>query len=339
MAVRLADGFFMPGSGRVTLLGRLVIAAATAACCGCGQTDLPASGSGGAGGLDGGAGVAGALGTSCPVVEEPVLVAKTTTTSYIDTAAQYLALDETHVNFSEPAHGTVSRVPRCGGEVQTLVKGQDTPLQIAVDVEDVHWVNGGSTPTSGQLLRLAKGGGTAVVVANGLRQPWGLAMDDVALYADTHQGILRYLKASPSPGVKVAAAAAYPGIAVDETHVYWPTARAPKQGGDAVLLAAASGTAWCVAVDGESLFWTEYTHAVWRVPKAGGPKVQILPDGPWRCIAVDAQHVYAASDIGVSRVAKDGTDQKVFQPGGVGIAVDDEDVFWANDEGIWRVSK
>ncbi len=302
-------------------------------------------GAGGAGGADGsiwadagGAGGAPAAAGSCPAATEPVLIAATPTATYTEPGAAFVAVDGPWVNFTESAHGKVSRVARCGGTVEVLASNRVEPLQIVADADDVYWADTGSLPSNGQLLRMSKTGGTVDVMADALRHPWGVAVDASTVYVSVDNGIWAYPKTNPGAAVELTSSNGSANIALDSSHVYWPVGRVPKAGGPSTQLAT-PGRAWCVAVDADSVYWTEYGGPVSRVSTSGGAVTAILPDEQWRCLTVDEQYVYAASDIGVVRALKDGSGAVTFSPGGEGIVADDQDVFYANKQGVWRLSK
>lgn len=52
-----------------------------------------------------------------------------------------IALDATHVYFTDATRGRVLRVPRAGGPAETLVSGQDAPTSVAVDAQYLYWAN------------------------------------------------------------------------------------------------------------------------------------------------------------------------------------------------------
>jgi hypothetical protein len=102
--------------------------------------------------------------------------------------AQGVAVDDTSVYWTNAALGTVSRIAKTGGAVQTIADQQDTPVEIIVDGDFVYWTN---TPDLGlgSVMRAPKTGGAAVELASGggtmasaHRGPWALAVDDVAVY-------------------------------------------------------------------------------------------------------------------------------------------------------------
>jgi hypothetical protein len=102
--------------------------------------------------------------------------------------AQGVAIDETSVYWTDVALGTVSRIAKAGGAIETIADHQDTPVQIIVDGDFVYWTN---TPDLGlgSVMRAPKNGGPAVELATGggnmasqHRGPWAIAVDNTAVY-------------------------------------------------------------------------------------------------------------------------------------------------------------
>jgi hypothetical protein len=88
-----------------------------------------------------------------------VAIDKTSRTMVVlarDLAAQggraAIDVDATHVYFTQPKAGIVGRVPRAGGDVETIARGQSQPAGIVVDDTWVFWTNAGD----GTVLRAAK---------------------------------------------------------------------------------------------------------------------------------------------------------------------------------------
>jgi sugar lactone lactonase YvrE len=91
-----------------------------------------------------------------------------------------LALDATHVYFSCEGDGSVRRVPKAGGASQTLAIQQVNHDNIALDDEFVYWASWG---TGTPLRRVRKDGSSPPqTLLAGLRSPSGITVDDQRVY-------------------------------------------------------------------------------------------------------------------------------------------------------------
>ena len=129
------------------------------------------------------------------------------------------------------AGGEVMSVPEAGGTPTIIATNQDFPWAIAVDDSNVYWTNydngygpsaGGST-TSGTVMKVPLTGGTPVTLAQGLQNPWGIALDATNVYFSNAGG--GTIKSVPIAGGNVTVLASGllqpEGIAVQNGVVYW----------------------------------------------------------------------------------------------------------------------
>jgi hypothetical protein len=89
-----------------------------------------------------------------------------------------IALDDTHVYWSEWGSGLVARVPKGGGTKATVARGQDGIRAIALDATRIFWTH----PKTGEIRSTPKAGGEIVVHATGQKHPYSLAVDERAIY-------------------------------------------------------------------------------------------------------------------------------------------------------------
>jgi hypothetical protein len=69
----------------------------------------------------------------------------------------YLAVDATHVYWTNYQGGTVARVPVAGGQVEELVQGENEPWGLADDATAIYWTEHfGPDTGAGKVKRLAK---------------------------------------------------------------------------------------------------------------------------------------------------------------------------------------
>jgi len=241
-------------------------------------------------GTGGGAGGAGdAPGRSLTLVTGP------------EQSAWDIAVDATHVYWTDRAARAVMRIPKEGGTPETLAWPQEDLGRIAVDSNFVYWTN---TLPSGDVMKVAIGGGTPVPIATGQLRPVGIAVDATNVYwtnaGGSTLGVGSVMKASLATGISSTVAAnqeAAHAIAIDATSIYWSKGPFETGGGEVMTMPIAGGTlvqlarlpfddgvmssmiGGSIAVDGESVYFTHGTAPVetglprWRlkkVPRAGG---------------------------------------------------------------------
>jgi hypothetical protein len=152
---------------------------------------------------------------------------------------------------------------------------------IAVDDQNVYWFAYGQA--SATILRVARSGGT----------PAPLVADDAA---------------TSSTGS---------GLATDGVHVYWGTIggdgasiRAASVDGGSVVTLAPAGDPYCVAVDDESVYWTDgASFSVMKVPKTGGAPVTLASSAGYEIplsLVIDSTSAYWIGQSGVLKISKDG---------------------------------
>ena len=190
----------------------------------------------------------------------------------------------------------------------TLASGQSSPMSIAIDANNVYWLNAGGT---GSLVKVAIGGGSATVLATG-SGPSGsaallsglLAVGATDAYWRDATNIERTALDGSSSTVLVQYAAPL-GIAADSTNVYWTGGSAngvyqapTSTGSPTVTLASNQAAPDGITVAG-NVYWANggYTMTggggILSVPIDGGTTTTLASDnaGPL-AVLVDTKNVY-----------------------------------------------
>ena len=264
--------------------------------------------------------------------------------------AEYVAVDDTSVYWTDLSAGTVMKAPLSGGTPVTLATGQSNPAPIAVNAGGVYWSSYGDD----RLMLSPAGGGMPIFV---LSAPVDrLTVDRSNVYwTDNFQGTVMKVAVGSSSSYTLASGQGSPdGLAVDASNVYWAdydtgtVSKVPIGGGAPVVLVPAQGGVGLrrVAVDAASVYWTDGgVRAVLKVPVGGGAPLVLAAgrDDSMFDIAVDATDVYWSEKGGVMRVARDGGSPEVVvtgQPVVLGIALDRDYVYWTSgSSGVLRVPK
>jgi hypothetical protein len=227
-----------------------------------------------------------------------------------------IALDSTNVYWAGfGASGPIAKIPKNGGASTTLANTSTAgATSVAIDAVNVYWASTGL-----QKVRIDGDGGAVTVDQNAAYTPSKIALNSGAIYftAITHPGNGgQLLQVGVDGGASVALASdptkTFINIATDATSVYWVTQvpstgigdvlKVALDGGAPVTLASGQDHPWGIAVDAVNVYWTG--NGVMKAPLSGGPPVALDSTPGGSGIAVDANYVYWASPVGTGTVMK-----------------------------------
>lgn len=193
------------------------------------------------------------------------------------------------------------------------------PYQVAVDHKDVYWVNSGTQiRPQGSVMRIARHGGQAQVLADKLDSPQGMVVDDEAVY---------WLDTGSFAGTG-------------------QLKRVSKAGGEPVVLASGLEFAVSLVADDQFLY-VEDGLRVFRIAKQGGTPEVLFDSGNFFLsiatgLAIDDQHLYfeysqVPGSFSIYSITKTGGDMTALAtinaliPPSTFIAVDDSFLYWTDE--------
>jgi hypothetical protein len=226
--------------------------------------------------------------------------------------------------------GSVMKAPIAGGAWTELATGpiaeRSDPGQrgLALDADNVYWVNAATGESDGQVLKVSKNGGKVSVLADKEFHPVAIAVDSLNVYYTTFGWgfqdnpiaagrVLKVPVTGGTPTVLASGQSSPSALALDSNNVYWANLfgnsimKAALNGGAPVVLATALGTTADLAVDSENVYWLQdfvNDDTIMRAPLAGGDAVALSSSAPGNLvpfsIALDCNHVYwTAATLGV----------------------------------------
>lgn len=229
-----------------------------------------------------------------------------------------LALDDSHVYWAT-AGGTIERISKAGGAIETITETQDSPGTLVVDTTHVFWID----DATGAVMRQkknGKGNPKLLSVGTGAR---GLAQDDASIYFSRKikKGDIRVVQKMGGGNVTLAEGQPSPTeLAVRGEYLFWSGFAAAEEGDDdgeggsgadsdlpggyvrrlprlgrgtATTLATGEGEISDLAVIGETAIWVDRTNQQIR---ASGPAdlspVTLVADQNVRSLATDGVAIY-----------------------------------------------
>lgn len=146
-------------------------------------------------------------------------VSQITVLANTDSAPVGLAVDETHVYWTDSVPGVIAKTPIEGGPITTLVARGDKTTGLAVDATHAYWSEWGS----GRIGKVLKNGGGIAILATEQRGARSIAVDDDRVYwVHPPSSTIRSIGKNGGAIVTHATGQKHPyALAVDATSIYW----------------------------------------------------------------------------------------------------------------------
>ncbi len=264
-----------------------------------------------------------------------------------------IAIDATHVYWTDPKAKTVMKVPKAGGAAITLASSQDLGTGLAVDATNVYW-----TTTQGAVMKSPLEGGTPIAIASQQQRPNSVAVAGNSVYwanggAD-FVGTASVMKASLATGEVATFAANLTragSLGTDGTFLFWT--EIGEGSGQVQWMPLVGGTLnWvvvqlpeAVAVGAGNVYWGEYSlpTGVGRVVKralAGGQEVTLVSSSHgFSTLVADGADLYVPDGRTILRIAVAGNEVVMMPTEGTParLAVDEARIYFTTAEGAVMV--
>jgi sugar lactone lactonase YvrE len=255
----------------------------------------------------------------------------------VPTRARWLALNGSHIYWTDPAGGTIGRASLDGSGVEEeFISGLDEPEGIAVDGSHVYWAEArGGDAGEGTIGRAAlDGSGVEKEFITGASDPQGVAVLDEPgkehLYwanaGTTDIGRAELDGGGAEQAFKDLLEAEVPeGVAVNSGEVFWSV----QEGGASYLVRAdnedGSGETYAEVGGPVADLFVEGSHVYWSRPSAGAlgranlgfgeqePEFVTGLEGPVG-VSADAAHIYWSANA--QPAASPGSDLYRYEPAG-----------------------
>lgn len=272
-----------------------------------------------------------------------------------------LEVTSTYVFWAASTVNSIRRASLLLASPYSISSVEPRPFDVASADGYVYWTNEGVTTDGGSVRRCSTAGGVPLEIAPGQNQPRGIAVGTDEVYW-TNFGSGQVLRAPIGGGaqpVEIASLQQGPESIVlpaGSVHVYWANTgggsimRASLSGGSPELVAQASPSGLGdIAVQGENVYWTDYTEqAVMKGCLCGGGSMPVATgQSDPLALAVDATHAYWVNGQSgtIMKAPLDGSGEPIMlaqgQSNPTDIAVNDTHVYWiaAGANAVRRVAK
>jgi hypothetical protein len=191
-------------------------------------------------------------------------------------------VDDTFIYWPDATNtsaGNILKAPKTGGQAIILASGQDQPSAVAVDANNVYWVNDVNNPPvdiGGVFSAPLTGAGPVSTLATNQAYPNFLVVNGTSIFWGDHgsNGIER-AALDGGQETQVSVANAPLGLALDGQFVYWADhgsgkiLKAPLFGSGTVTIANGTSPV-AVAINATTIVWANYSEGtIQSAPIAG----------------------------------------------------------------------
>lgn len=285
-----------------------------------------------------------------------------------------IAVDATHVYWTEYEAQKLMKVPLGGGTTVTLAEGQSFPLgtaNLAIDATSAYWVTYGAGG-AWAVMKVAKNGddaGAVTTLASNFESSssagsGGIVVDANNVYWTDNPGIVggrgtvfkcanTGCGSSPTP---LSSNQHDPsGLALDSAgNLYWTNfdngtvmrCATTGCGGNPATVSTGETQPMAITVNSTAALWTDYGN-VWVGPLDGGSPTTLVSNSGGSAIAADSVHAYWMPNTNGGalmrvQIADGGTTRIATLTPGLsygGVAVDSTYVYWASSAAIMKSPK
>lgn len=242
----------------------------------------------------------------------------------MDHAPRGFALDERGLFFVDDAPNGLFGIANGTSTIVTLAGSTDYRKYyidgdfIVTHAGYVYWLSGRTSTHESGIMRVRESGGATSLIAAGLGQFAGLAVDDAYVYVTCATGVVAAPVGGGAQSTLAAPEHAMGMIAVNGAHVYWLT--------------------WDWKDEAN---WEKVWHLN-RVPMGGGSKEVVLSDASStnHLFALTTRAIYWVNENELHRADLDGRNDAMLEPAdGGAIAADDANVYFTNGGEIRRLAQ
>jgi hypothetical protein len=210
------------------------------------------------------------------------------------------------------------QMPSGGGSPVTLVTGESSLGEIAVDAVHVYYaVRGTEANEYGDraIKRVPIGGGPVTVLTTNLKDPSQIALDGTDVYVTCHGtppahldgAIVKVPKNGGLPTTLVPSVTRARSVALHGSDVYYASQGTPENswvdsyiakvpaGGGAPIVIVAGPVSADLLLDTTHLYWSASPGELWRAPLAGGSPELLATDFVGGLRALDESYVYSVT--------------------------------------------